>query len=68
MTTQTQNNHPDYNIYFVDEKGKDPRWIRIGAAWNNLDEKGVSLSIDTMPIDFNGELVLRKPKSKEASS
>lgn len=68
MTTQTENKTPNYYIYFVDDTGKEPRWIRIGAGWDNLDERGVSLKIDAMPIDFKGELILRKPKAKDISA
>ncbi len=68
MTTQTQNNTPHYNVYFVDDTDKEPRWIRIGAARDNLDERGVSLKIDAMPMDFKGELVLRKSKAKGVSA
>lgn len=57
---------PDFYVYtVVQREGQDPFWHKIGAAWENKDEKGYSVSLDSLPI--NGRLVLRVPKEPEKS-
>ena len=60
-------NKPEYIIYGVETKGvgKNAKsfWTNIGAAWNHDDGKGLSVSLNYIPI--NGiEIVMRKPEEK----
>ncbi|NEZ61034.1 hypothetical protein DXZ20_36450 [Leptolyngbyaceae cyanobacterium CCMR0081] len=54
-------------MYLVVKNSADqPRgtWIPMGAAWQNSDGKGFSLSIDFLPIRMPGKIydfVLRAP-------
>ena len=39
---------PDFYVYtVVQREGQDPFWHKIGAAWENKDEKGYSVSLDS---------------------
>jgi len=52
---------PAYIAYHVADRGEDKSfWTRIGAAWAHEDGKGLSLSLDLVPID-SGRIVLRVP-------
>jgi hypothetical protein len=69
MAKETKNQ--DYIVYFVPHR-KDAFWIRIGAAWNHNDGKGLNIETDFMPVG-DGRIVLRdfseapKDESKEAT-
>ena len=58
---------PDLRLYLVVKNAADqPKgtWIPMGAAWQNSDGKGFSLSIDFLPIRMPGKIydfVLRAP-------
>ena len=58
-------NGPVYAVYTVieREKGKDPFWLRIGAAWEHKDGNGYNVTLDALPV--NGRLSLRKPQVEE---
>ena len=59
-------NAPDYVISYVKEEPRGAkRWIRVGAAWKHQNGDGLSLVIDAVPVEFNGELVLRPPYQDE---
>jgi hypothetical protein len=66
MTTNT----PDYVVCGVihREKGKKDLLPRIGAAWKHQKGDGISLRIQTMPLNFDGNIVLFPPKSDEAAA
>lgn len=52
---------PAYIAYHVAERGEDKSfWTRIGAAWDHEDGKGLTLSLDLVPVD-GGRIVLREP-------
>lgn len=52
---------PDFNAYMVVGDGI---FQKIGAAWNNKDGKGVSITLDAFPV--NGKIVLREPKPEDS--
>lgn len=56
---------PNLIAYSVLEKGRGakPYWHRIGAAWTTQDGGGLSLQLDSLPID--GRIVLMPPKAEE---
>jgi hypothetical protein len=62
MTNQTNNTSngkkPAYIAYQVRDGKGDSYWTRIGAAWTSKDGKGLSLQLDTVPLD--GRVVLRQ--------
>lgn len=62
-------NKPTYYVYTItnrdqdDSEGRTGFWTKIGAAWPHSDGKGLSVSVDAIPLD--GRLVLREPKEEE---
>lgn len=56
-------NGPDLIAYSVIEKGKKekPIWHRVGAAWKTQKGDGLTLQLDSLPID--GRVVLMPPKA-----
>ena len=66
MAKVTPKAKPDFNVYtVVEQEGKDPFWLKIGAAWANKDGKGYSITLQALPLD--GRLVLREWKEPEKS-
>jgi hypothetical protein len=41
---------PSHIVWQVIGEGEDARWIRVGAAWENRDKKGLSLQFDSYPV------------------
>jgi hypothetical protein len=71
MTTETTVQHddvrtPTYLAFNVVEKaeGEKSRWNQIGAYFAHRDGKGGTLILDSIPIAFDGRIVLREPKPK----
>ena len=57
---------PDYVVSYVVEGPRGQKlWHQVGAAWKHQNGDGLSLSIQSIPVNFNGELVLRPPYSEE---
>ena len=57
---------PDFHVYIVEAReGKDPFWVKVGAAWANKDDKGYSVEFVTP--SGPARLVLREPKEPEKS-
>ena len=48
--TETENKRPTHVIWQVLEKSDKARWVRLGAAWRNRDDKGFTLEFDALPI------------------
>jgi hypothetical protein len=59
MSTQsaTASRKPTHRIYRVAGEGKEAIWTPIGAAWENRDGKGFSVTMDALPI--GGRVVMR---------
>ena len=62
-------NKPTYYVYTITDRDQDDSagrtgfWTKIGAAWPHSDGKGLSISVEAMPL--NGRLVLRERKDEE---
>lgn len=50
---------PDFIAFHVQTKGDKTFWNRVGASWLHRDGNGMSLLLETFPID--GRIVLRAP-------
>lgn len=73
MTTKTkksgETNQPKYYAYHVTDakaEGQKARWNRIGAYFPHSKGDGGTLVLDLLPTAFNGRVVLRAPKPKQA--
>lgn len=62
MTNTNQTRVPSHRVYTVRGDGDAARWIEIGAAWANQDGKGLSVTLDAIPVD--GRLVIRVPAER----
>jgi hypothetical protein len=51
---------PDFIAFHVLTKGDKTFWNRVGASWLHQDGNGMSLQLETVPID--GRIVLRAPR------
>ena len=51
---------PNLIAYSVKGEGEKSFWTKIGAAWENKDEKGFNIVLDTIPLD--GKISLREAK------
>lgn len=50
---------PDLHAWHVAQKGQKSFWQKVGAAWHHKDGKGMTLQLETLPI--NGRIILRHP-------
>jgi len=71
MTTTTntrkESRAPRYHAFHVvsgSGKDKPNRWTRIGVVFDHDDGEGGTLILDTLPIAFDGRIVLRAPKAE----
>jgi len=70
MTTETTTNEGSrltYQAYTVidgNRKGQKGRWHRIGAFFAHEDGDGGTLVLDSLPIQFDGRIVMRAPKAE----
>lgn len=53
---------PDFIAWHVLSRGGKAFWTRIGASWLHHDGNGMSLQLETFPID--GRIVLRAPREE----
>ena len=53
---------PDFLAFHVLTKGDKTFWTRIGASWLHQDGNGMSLQLETVPMD--GRVVLRAPREQ----
>jgi hypothetical protein len=58
---------PDFEVFVVEviNPGDKGYWTKVGAAWSNKDQKGISVQLSALPKD--GRLVLRRVQEKENS-
>lgn len=61
-TSTTETKAPDFVAWHVQSKGDQTFWTRIGATWLHRDGAGMSVHLNTLPID--GRIVLRAPREK----
>ena len=72
MTTKTKTNaktenaRPTHGVFQVTEKENGKKfWTRLGAAWAHKDGKGFNIRLKSLPVQFDGNLVLREPNNNE---
>jgi len=58
----TEPKTPAFQAWHVTKKGDNSFWTKVGAAWHHRDGKGLSLQLETLPMD--GHIVLRQPLLK----
>lgn len=51
---------PDLIAWHVLQKGDKAFWTKVSASWHHKDGKGMTLQLETLPI--NGRIVLREPR------
>jgi len=44
--------------------GQKARWHRIGVVFAHDDGEGQTLILDSLPIHFDGRIVMRAPKAE----
>ena len=62
QSRQSESKAPSLIAWHVSDKGENSYWHRIGASWDHRDNRGMTLVLDSMPVD--GRIVLRAPKEK----
>lgn len=60
---QGKNAEPTLIAWHVSERGERNYWHRVGAAWNHKDGQGLTITLDTIPV--NGRIVLRTPRTPQ---
>jgi hypothetical protein len=61
---------PKYHAYHVVEAGRQgqkDRWNRIGVVFAHEDGEGATLILDSLPIHFDGRIVMRTPKVEQGA-
>ena len=58
--TQREPKPPAYIAWHVSGRDEKSYWTRIGAAWDHKDGEGLTLQLETVPM--NGRIVLRLPQ------
>jgi len=53
---------PDFIAWHVQTRGENTFWTRLGASWLHHDGNGMSIQLETFPID--GRIVLRAPREE----
>lgn len=64
MTTKT-NRKPTHAVYHVRGEGEKAYWTKIGAAWLHEDKEGLNVSLDFVPLNDAGRLVVRVNKADD---
>jgi hypothetical protein len=64
MTTKT-NRKPTHAVYHVRGEGEKAYWTKIGAAWLHEDKEGLNVSLDFVPLNDTGRLVIRVNKADD---
>ena len=61
------NNQPTHSVYCPEGDGDDVYWGEpIGAAWPHKDGDGFNLVLKRVPVAWDGKLVVRRRKAKDA--
>jgi hypothetical protein len=64
MNENKKPKQPTHTIFQVIGEDKQARWIRVGAAWENRDGKGLNLAFDAYPVV--GRIVIRENPQDDA--
>ncbi len=54
---------PTHGVFHIRGEGKSAYWTKIGAAWIHDDGEGLNLSLEFIPTDTTGRLVIRANKA-----
>lgn len=65
-TTTTTGKAPTHAAYQVIDRGEGKKaiWNRVGSAWTHSDQKGLGISLDSIPLD--GRLSIRVIEEKRS--
>jgi hypothetical protein len=63
MSKQQPGRKPTHGVYHIRGEGKNAYWTKIGAAWIHDDGEGLNLSLEFIPTDTTGRLVIRANKA-----
>lgn len=64
MTTNTSRK-PTHAVFHVRGEGERAFWTKIGAAWLHEDKEGLNVSLDYVPLNDAGRLVIRVNKAED---
>ena len=70
MTTTTTNQTTYFNV-FAEKIGRSKRedtLIRIGVAFPHKNGAGFNIELESLPLTFNGKLVILPPKERDDST
>ena len=64
MSKETTKNQPAFIVFGVQERerGQKPIWTRLGVAFKHKEGEGLNLTLQALPLNFDGRLVLMPPK------
>ncbi len=69
MTAETKaKRKPTHAVYHVRGEGEKAYWTKIGAAWLHEDKEGLNVSLDYVPVNDAGRLVIRINKPEDAGT
>jgi hypothetical protein len=65
VTSRKETSHGDFYVYGSTprDKGRRDRLTRIEAGWNHEKGGGVGITVEALPLNFTGKLVLFPPKA-----
>ena len=61
--TKKPGRKPTHTVNHVRGKGGNAYWTKIGAAWIHEDGEGLNVSLDFVPLNDAGRLVIRAIKA-----
>lgn len=64
MKKEHNDKKPTHGVYVIQGDGDNAYWLKIGAAWQNRDSKGMNLILDALPL--TNKLVVREFSEKDA--
>jgi hypothetical protein len=60
---QRDTNPPKLIAYHVEDSGRGRKfWTRLGAVWEHKNGEGLTVFLNTLPINFDGRIVLLPPR------
>ena len=64
MSKETTKNQPAFIVFGVQERerGQKPIWTRLGVVFKHKEGEGMNLTVQALPLNFDGRLVLMPPK------
>jgi hypothetical protein len=69
MSKETTKNQPAYIVFAVQErdKGRKAIWTRVGVVFKHREGEGLNQTLQALPINFDGRLVMLPPKGDEGA-